>query len=57
MSSPDPFAEAGPTAPTLRDLGLRIEGTPLEPIVGAFRRELEAGGLANLDPEFYLSTG
>ena len=56
MNSPDPFAGAGPTAPTLRDLGLRIEGTPLEPVVAAFRRELEAVGLANLNPEFYLST-
>ena len=40
----------------LRDLGLAIEGTRLEPIVAAFRDELRPLGLLSLDPEFYLAT-
>jgi hypothetical protein len=40
----------------IRDLGLTIAGTPLEPIVDAFRAEMAAVGLRRLRPHFYLST-
>ena len=55
MTSP-PFPEAGLTGTPLRDLGLKIEGTRLEPILAAFTAELDAAGLGNLHPEFYLAT-
>jgi hypothetical protein len=48
-----PFHEAH--ARPLRDLGLRIEGTRLEPVLAAFDRELAAVGLAGLRPQFYLA--
>ena len=54
MPDPTPFHEAA--AGTLHDLGLTIEGTRLDPILADFRRELEAVGLAGLDPEFYLAS-
>ena len=41
---------------TLHDLGLSIEGTRLEAILEAFRKELDGVGLANLGAEFYLAT-
>jgi hypothetical protein len=40
----------------IRDLGLTIAGTRLEPIVGAFLREVRAAGLAKIEPRLYLST-
>ena len=40
----------------IRELGLRIEGTRLEPIIEAFRQELRAAGLVRVTPRFYLST-
>ena len=40
----------------IRDLGLAIAGTPLEPVVAAFQQELEAVGIRRLRPHFYLST-
>jgi hypothetical protein len=40
----------------LRDLGVRIEGTPLEPVIAEFTRELEAVGIRKLKPHFYLTT-
>jgi hypothetical protein len=40
----------------LRDLGLKIEGTPLEPILAAFRDELARRGITRVRPAFYLST-
>lgn len=40
----------------IRDLGLQITGTRLEPIVAEFYRELERVGLTRVRPRFYLST-
>src|SRR5438045_318975 len=44
------------TTRPLRDLGLTIAGTPLEPIVEEFRRELDRAGVRRVRPHFYLST-
>ncbi len=44
----------GPTP--LRDLGLRIEGSPLEPILREFLDELQTAGIHRLRPRVYLST-
>jgi hypothetical protein len=51
-----PAAEANPWTTPLRDLGLTIAGTPLEPVVRAFTDELRARGLTRVRPHFYLST-
>ena len=40
----------------IRDLNLRIVGTPLEHTIEEFRRELERAGIVKLKPDFYLST-
>jgi hypothetical protein len=40
----------------IRDLGLRIDGTPLEPIIAEFLEELDVVGIRRLRPHFYLST-
>jgi hypothetical protein len=40
----------------LRDLHLTVAGTPLEAVIGEFRAELQARGLTQLRPHFYLST-
>ena len=40
----------------IRDLGLTIKGTSLEPILDEFQRELEQAGFHRLKPRFYLST-
>ncbi len=50
------FREATIWSTPIRDLGLTIEGTRLEPILAEFRRELEAAGFRRLTPRFYLST-
>jgi len=50
------FREAHLDKLPIRDLGLSIAGTRLEPLVDAFRHELAAAGLSRLQPRFYLST-
>lgn len=50
------FREATIWSTPIRDLGLTISGTRLEPIVAEFRRELEAIGFRRLAPRYYLST-
>jgi hypothetical protein len=40
----------------IRDLGLKIEGTPLEPVIAEIQRELEAVGLRRVRPHYYLTT-
>jgi hypothetical protein len=40
----------------IRDLGLRIDGTPLEGVIAEFLEELQRAGLRRLRPHFYLST-
>ena len=57
MNTPDSsFSESKLWSTPLRDLGLTIEGTPLEPVIAEFRREVEAAGLRKLRPHFYLTT-
>jgi hypothetical protein len=55
MPTATPFHETSLSAP-IRDLGLTIAGTRLEPIVAEFQRELERAGVRRLRPHFYLST-
>src|SRR3954462_7425975 len=40
----------------IRDLGLAIAGTPLEPVVAELERELAAAGITRVRPRCYLST-
>ena len=51
-----PFHESKLGSTPLRDLGLQIAGTPLEPVIAEFRRELESAGVRKLKPHFYLTT-
>jgi hypothetical protein len=55
-SSAPTFQESPPGDRPIRDLGLRIEGTELEPVIAEFERELEAAGICRVRPRFYLST-
>ncbi len=52
---PKPFHEV-PGATPIRDLNLTIAGSPLEPILEEFGRELESAGICRVRPRFYLST-
>jgi hypothetical protein len=56
MTISNPTREANPWKTPLRDLGLRIDGTPLAPIVLAFQDELAQRGITGVAPHFYLST-
>jgi len=40
----------------IRDLGLAIADSPLEPLLAEFEAELERAGIRRLRPRFYLST-
>src|SRR5690242_2149787 len=51
-----PFHENKLWSTPIRDLGLKIEGTPLEPVIAEFQRELEAAGIRKVKPHFYLTT-
>jgi hypothetical protein len=53
---PGTFRESSLWSTPIRDLGLTIEGTRLEPILREFREELKRAGLTRLEPRFYLST-
>jgi hypothetical protein len=50
------FQEANLRTERIRDLGLSIEGTRLEPVIAEFQAEVLALQLAHLKPSFYLST-
>jgi hypothetical protein len=50
------FHESNLWATPIRDFGLTIEGTPLQPIVEEFQEELRRVGLTRVQPRFYLST-
>jgi hypothetical protein len=53
---PTTFQEAHLSTRPIRDLGLRIEGTALEPILEEFSRELDRAGIGRVRPRFYLSS-
>jgi hypothetical protein len=50
------FREANPWARPIRDLGLTIAGSALEPILDEFQEELRRKGIVRVRPRFYLST-
>jgi hypothetical protein len=50
------FHEANLTSTPIRDLHLTIAGTPLEPFLAEFERELDRSGVRRVRPHFYLST-
>jgi hypothetical protein len=56
MADKDPFRESNWSTVPIRDLGLTVAGTPLEPILAELEGELERCGIARLRPRFYLST-
>ena len=59
MTTPTPpgsFRESSLWSTPIRDLGLTIGGTRLEPILAEFDDELRRLGLTRLKPRFYLST-
>jgi hypothetical protein len=51
----DDFEGSPSSRQPIRDLGLTIPGTALEPILEEFVGELRAAGIAKLTPHFYLS--
>src|SRR6188474_1166123 len=55
MSPKEAFRESNWSSVPIRDLGLAIAGTPLEPVLKEFEAELENAGL-RVKPRFYLST-
>ncbi|HEY9181930.1 MAG TPA: putative zinc-binding metallopeptidase [Gammaproteobacteria bacterium] len=56
MSSSQGFRESNLYAAPIRDLGLKIAGTRLEPVIDEFRAELARCGIAKVVPRFHLST-
>lgn len=51
------FQEAPPLGSRpIRDLGLKIAGTWLEPVLAEFEAELQGRGIRRVRPHFYLST-
>jgi hypothetical protein len=56
VQSPGPFRESRLLSTPIRDLGLKIEGTALEPVIAQFQSELESKGIRRLRPDFHLST-
>lgn len=50
------FQEGNLWATPVRDLGLSLQGTRLEPVVQEFHQELEQIGIRKLKPHCYLST-
>jgi hypothetical protein len=50
------FHESKLGATPIRDLGLTIAGTRLEPIIAEFEAELQRMGIRRLRPRFYLTT-
>lgn len=56
MTMPAMFEGNTRRATPIRDLGLTISGTALEPVLETFERELTAAGITRIKPRFYLST-
>ena len=55
-AEPARFHESNLWSTPIRDLGLTIEGTRLEPILAEFIEELRQVGITRVRPRFYLST-
>jgi hypothetical protein len=55
-SEPLRFHESNLWSTPIRDLGLTIEGTRLEPILAEFEGELHQAGITRVRPRWYLST-
>src|SRR3954462_13562573 len=55
-ADPAAFHESNLWSTPIRDLGLTIQGTRLEPILAEFEAELRRVGLTRVRPRFYLST-
>src|SRR6186997_1600932 len=55
-AEPARFHESNLWSTPIRDLGLTIEGTRLEPILAEFSEELRQIGIIRVRPRFYLST-
>jgi hypothetical protein len=55
-AEPARFHESNLWSTPIRDLGLTLEGTRLEPILGEFMEELRQAGVTRVRPRFYLST-
>src|SRR6186997_1328829 len=55
-AEPARFHESNLWSTPIRDLGLTIEGTRLEPILAEFSEELRQIGISRVRPRFYLST-
>jgi hypothetical protein len=55
-AEPARFHETNLWSTPIRDLGLTIEGTRLEPILAEFMEELRQVGITRVRPRFYLST-
>jgi hypothetical protein len=56
MSSSQGFRESNLFGAPIRDLGLTIDGTRLEPVIEDFRAELVRCGITKVVPRFHLST-
>jgi hypothetical protein len=56
VSAAATFQESRLGETPIRELGLRLAGTALEPLLVELERELAAAGLRRLRPRFYLST-
>ena len=56
MSSSQGFRESNLFGAPIRDLGLTIDGTRLEPVIAEFRAELARCGITKVVPRFHLST-
>jgi hypothetical protein len=55
MPVKETFQETNLISKPIRDLGLTIQGTRLEPIIAEFEDELQRVGIRKLRPHFYLS--
>jgi hypothetical protein len=56
MSSSQRFRESNLYGAPIKDLGLKIDGTRLTPVIDEFRAELAACGITKVVPRFHLST-
>ena len=57
MSAPENvFRESALGSTPIRNLGLTLAGTALEPLLAAFLEEVRNAGIIRLKPRFYLST-